>query len=120
MSERKQLSLFPVASESEIVSIAPTASEKQILKQQAIQRFLDTGEREHIPHVNTYQVRKTKNHYYRLSYRNSFGKMKHLHIPGGNTRSRLAQYRAKKLRNLIDRGCDLEEAIAVAQTFRSE
>ena len=116
----RQLSLFgdDSAIESKSVSIALTASERQKLKQEAIQRFLDTGEKENIPHVNIYHVRGTKNRYYRLSYR-SAGKMKHLHIPGGNVLSKLAQYRAKKLNQLIDRGCDLDEAIAMVQYFRS-
>ena len=115
----EQLSLFPTASESEFVSIALTASERQILKQQAIQRFLDAGDKEHIPHVNPYQVKGTKKRYFRLSYRNERGKMKHLHIPGGNIYSELAQCRAKKLKAIIDRGCDLDEAIAMVQMFRS-
>ena len=116
MSE--QLSLFSTASESKFVSIAPTASERQILKQQAIQRFLDSGTKENIPHVNAYQVKGTKNRYFRLSYRQR-GKMKHLHIPGGNIYSNLAQYRAGELQQLIDRGCELEEAIAMVKMFRS-
>lgn len=118
MSE--QLSLFAddSAIETESVSIAPTAIEKQKLKQQAIQRFLDAGEKENIPHVNMYRVRGTRNRYYRLSYRQR-GKMKHLHIPGGNIYSRLATLRAEKLQQLIERGCDLDEAIAMVQDFRS-
>lgn len=116
MSE--QLSLFPTAIENRSASIAPTAIERAKLKEQAIQRFLDTGDRENIPHVNMYQVKGSKNRYYRLSYRQR-GKMKHLHISGGNVLSRLAQCRAKKLEQLIDRGGDLDEAIAMVQDFRS-
>ncbi len=63
-------------------------------------------------------MRGTNNLYYRLSYRRRH-KMKHLHIPGGNIRSRLAQYRAKKIKELIDRGAELEEVIALVQTYRA-
>ncbi len=68
--------------------------------------------------VNTYSPGKRKTKYYRLSYFQD-GKTKHLHIPGGNTRSKLAQDRAKVLQKLIDRGAELKEIIAVVKTYRS-
>ena len=116
----QQLSLFDDSSvsESKTVSITSSVSEKQRLKYQAIQRYLDTGERENIPHVNTYRVKNTNNRYYRLSYRSS-GKVKHVHIPGGNTYSELASYRASKLRELIDRGAELAEVLAMTRDFRN-
>lgn len=113
----QQLNIFG-AIERDSASIAPDAIETKRLKQEAIQRYLDSGQKENIPHVNIYQVRRTKNHYFRLSYRQR-GKMKHLHIPGGNTRAELALYRAKKIQELIDRGADLEEVIAAVKTYRS-
>ncbi|KJH71220.1 hypothetical protein [Aliterella atlantica] len=46
---------------------------------------------------------KGVNQYFRFSYRDG-EQMKHLHIPGGNTRSPLAISRAKKILTFIEEG----------------
>lgn len=118
----KQLNLFSddrFDSEQNSCSIAEIDSELKTAKFRAIQRFLDNGEKEAIACVNRYKAGNRNNfYYYRLSYRQR-RKMKHIHIPGGNTHSDLANYRAKKLQELIDRGAELGEIIAMVQMFRS-
>ena len=109
----KQLTIYDAISDKESASLMNPISDSQT---QALQRFLEKG-KDPIVHVNTYSPGKRKSEYYRLSYFLD-GKTKHLHIPGGNTRAKLAQYRAKKLQELIDRGAELEEIIAAVQTYR--
>lgn len=111
----EQLRLFDGAIDDESVSIADDASEH---KRQAIQRFLDRGAKENDCYVNQYYPGKRATKYFRLSYRQG-KKMKHIHIPGGNTKAELAQYRAKKLEEMINRGAELGEVIAAVQTYRS-
>lgn len=115
----QQLSLNLLDSEPNSRSLADSDSELKTAKFKAIQRYLNNGERDTIACVNKYRAGNRKNHfYYRLSYREGL-KMKHLHIPGGNTQSELANYRAQKLQAMIDRSCELEELIAQIADFRS-
>ena len=113
MSE--QLSLFSSVSDTKSVSLTENVSEH---KRQAIQRFLDSGKKEHDVCVGKYSPGKRKTEYFRLSYRLS-RKVKHVHIPGGSTISELARYRSKKLQSLIDRGAELAEILALVATYRS-
>lgn len=106
-------SLIDPISDTESASLMGFISDAQT---QALQRFLEKG-KEPIVCVNTYSPGRRKSEYYRLSYFHN-GKTKHLHIPGGNTLAKLAQYRAGKLQELIDRGADLEEIIAAVETYR--
>lgn len=109
----KQLSLFESVSENKSVSITDSVSEA---KRQAIQRFLNSGDRDPICSVNTYSVSGSKNRYYRLSYR-AGKKVVHIHIKGGNVRANLATNRAKKLQGMIDRGAALDEILAAVKDF---
>lgn len=111
----EQLSLFDGVSDTKSASLTDSVSEH---KRQAIQRFLDSGKKEHEVCLNKYSPGKRKAEYFRLSYRIG-RKVKHLHIPGGNIYSELAQYRVKQLQALIDRGCEPPEAIAMVKMFRS-
>lgn len=106
MSE--QLTLFPVVSDSESVSLTEGVSDA---KHKAIQRFLAQGKDSPIAHVNTYSPGRRNTEYYRLSYRVG-ASTKHIHIPGGSTTARLAQYRAKELLGMINRGAELEELVS--------
>ncbi len=121
----QQLSLFKSEGEGGSASLIDPISDKGSAslmnsisdsQTQALQRFLEKG-KDPIVCVNTYSPGKRKREYYCLSYFKD-GKTKHLHIPGGNTRAKLAQYRAKKLQELIDRGAELEEIIAAVETYR--
>ena len=85
-------------------------------KRAIIQRYLDRAATEAQCSVNEYQKSKSQKKYFRLSWREG-KKTKHLHIPGGNVNAILAQYRARKLRELIARGAKLEEVIAAVQTY---
>ena len=118
----KQLTIYDAldgVSEHDDRSITNFVSEQKTAKFRAIQRFLDNGEKDAIACVNTYKAGNRNNHsYYRLSYRKD-KKVKHIHIPGGNTLSDLAKYRAFKLQGLIDRGAELAEIIAMIRDFRS-
>ena len=115
----KQLSMF-----GENVSITDAVSDSDMsitefvsdAKKQAIQRFLDNGEKETIACVTTYSPGGRSTRYFRLSYRLR-KKIKHIHIRGGSTIAELAIYRAKKLQAMIDRGAELEEVIAAVRTF---
>ena len=109
----QQLSLFKSKRDGGSASLIDPISEHQT---QALQRFLEKG-KDPIVCVNTYSPGKRKREYYRLSYFYN-GKTRHLHIPGGNTLAKLAQYRAKKLQELIDRGAELGEIIAAVETYR--
>jgi hypothetical protein len=100
-------------SDSDHLSLTDSVSDA---KRQAIQRFLSRGEKETQACVNTYYPGRRATSYYRLSYRQK-KKIKHIHIKGGNTGTQLATYRADQLRQLIDRGADLEEVLAMAATF---
>ncbi len=111
----EQLCLFEVVSDKKSVSLTESVSER---KRQAIQRFLDKGKKDVEVCVNTYSPNKRKTKYFRLSYRVGH-KVKHIHIPGGSTIAELARYRAKKLEELIERGAELGEIIAMVHTFRS-
>ena len=112
----KQLTIYDALkaiSDTESASLMNPISEHQT---QALQRFLDKG-KDPIVCVNIYSPGKRRTEYYRLSYFLD-GKTKHLHIPGGNIRAKLAQYRAGELQKLIDRGAELEEIIAAVETYR--
>ncbi|MEM6613270.1 MAG: hypothetical protein AAF652_13640 [Cyanobacteria bacterium P01_C01_bin.72] len=109
----EQLSLFESVIEADSLSITNTVSEA---KRQAIQRFLNHGDRDPICSVNTYSVSGSKNKYYRLSYRVG-KKVNHVHIKGGNVRANLATNRAKKLQAMIDRGAELAEILAAVKDF---
>jgi hypothetical protein len=112
----KQLSLNLV-SEPESRSITDSVSEQKTAKFRAIQRYLNNGERDTIACVNRYKAGNRNNYfYYRLSYRQG-KKIKHVHIPGGNTKAELVQYRANKLQTMIDRGADLAELLAAIADF---
>jgi hypothetical protein len=113
---RKQLTLFDnqSVSDADRASLTKSVSEG---KRQAIHRYLTGTAKETEACVNSYSPGGSNRRYYRLSYRIDT-KVKHLHIPGGNTNSRLATYRADSLRDLIERGADLQEIIAMVYDFR--
>lgn len=114
MSE--QLLLFDAASDSDRVSVAKNDSDA---KRQAIQRFLDSAEKDYQCCITEYSPGRRSTKYYRLSYRLNKRRMKHIHIRGGSTIAELATYRAKKLQAMIDRGAELAEVIAALKTFNS-
>ena len=97
----EQLSLFPTVEDG---------------KRQALQRFLDTGQLEPTVSISTYSPNGRKTEYYRLVYR-SEKKVKAIHIKGGNTKARLANYRVNKLQTMIDRGAELSEILAAVSDF---
>lgn len=114
---KKQLTIFDIEQDS--CSIADIDSELKTAKFRAIQRYLNRGKRETIAVVNKYKAGNRHNyHYFRLSYRVG-SKMRHIHINGGNTLAELAQYRARKIQQMIDRGAALEEVIAATKDFNS-
>ena len=100
------------------VSPAKTLGDTKI---QAIHRYLDRTKKYKIdpkPHVQKYCPNGRKTKYYRLSYRNPWtGKQKTVHINGGNINSRLVNYRKNQLQQLIDRGAELAEVLAMVETF---
>lgn len=116
MSE--QLCLFDADSDNDRLSLSDIDSDRQIKKQQAIQKYLDRADKEAIACVNKYSPGKRKTEYYRLSYR--YGrKMRHIHIRGGSTIAELANYRANVLQAMIDRGAELSEVLAAVATFNN-
>ena len=116
----QQLSLFDAASDSDRVSLANIDSDALALaKREAIQRYLDSREKDYQCCVTKYSPGRRATEYYRLSYRISKRRMKHIHIRGGSTIAELATYRAKKLQAMIDRGAELAEVIAAVHTFNS-
>lgn len=57
-----------------------------------------------------------KNNYFRFSYRDR-GKMRHVHIPGGNTSSRLAQQRWEEIRQMVQEGKSPHYIVAVIKSW---
>jgi hypothetical protein len=55
--------------------------------------------------------------YYRYSYRDG-QRIKHIHIPGGNTNSKVVQERVKKLREEIARGMNPLEIKSLIASFK--
>ena len=110
----EQLSLFDAVSDTESLSLTDSVSDA---KHKAIQRFLTHGKDSPIASVNTYSPGRRNAEYYRLSYRLG-NRTKHVHIPGGSTKAKLAQYRAKELLKMISRGADLEELLAQIADWR--
>lgn len=111
----EQLSLFEGVSDAERVSLTENVSDT---KMAAIQRFLGSASKETEVSVNSYSPGGRKKKYYRLSYRLNRKSVKHIHIPGGNINSELANYRADKLRVMIARGAELGEVIAAVKTYQ--
>lgn len=111
----KQLSLFNGVGDNKSCSATLSVAEQ---KRQAIQRYLDRAETDPTVSVGVYKPSNRKNGYgyFRLVYRVG-KKVKTLHICGGNIHSELAQYRARKLQEMINRGAELEEILAAAKTF---
>jgi hypothetical protein len=117
MSE--QLRLFGADSDTRSLSLSNSDSDIQIKKQKAIQKYLDRAvDKEPTACVTKYSPGKRATEYYRLSYRMG-SKMKHIHLRGGSTIAELANYRAKKLQAMIDRGAELSEVLAAVATFNS-
>ena len=114
MNEYRQMSIFDVISDTPEPSLMDSISDA---KHQAIQRFLDSGDKDPIAHINKYSPGRRNRQYYRLSYF-WHGKTKHVHVPGGNVNSRLATYRAGKIQNMIDRGAELAELVAAVKDYR--
>lgn len=84
-------------------------------KMSALQRFCARASV--TPFVETYTPSRRKKQYFRVSWREG-KKFKHVHIPGGNVKAPLAQYRAEKLQEMCDRGAELGEIIAAVNTYR--
>lgn len=114
---REQLCLFETDSDNKSMSLSPFDSDIRTKKQEAIQKFLDRAkDKEPTACVTRYSPGKRATEYYRLSYRLG-SKMKHIHLRGGSTTSELANYRAKELQQMIDRGAELAEILAAITTF---
>lgn len=119
----RQLSLFDFADyiekvsekSSDTSSITNSVSEA---KMTALKRFLTRRAKDAQCSVNQYRSGGSDNKiYWRVSWRDG-NRIKHIHISGGNIYSKLANYRARKLQEMIDRGAELREVIAAVQTYR--
>ena len=102
--------------DKDLVSGTLFVPDKQTLKRQALERYLERANKDPVPHIETYNPGRRNTKYYRLTYRLG-KKVKRIHIKGGSTLSELANYRAKKLQAMIDRGAELAEIIAQLKTF---
>lgn len=114
----KQLSIMGVH-DNEPVSGTESVHEHKIAKQKALERYLDRVNKDPVPHIETYYPGKRATRYYRLCYRLG-KKLKRIHIKGGSTTSELANYRAKIIQAMIDRGADLTEVLAQLATFNGD
>ena len=118
----RQLTMFdakPVGvHDSDRVSGTNFVHDRNILKQQAIERYLNRAkEKEPVAHIEKYSPGRRNTKYYRLVFRISSRRLKRIHIKGGSTISELAEYRRKELQKLIDRGAELAEILAAVHTF---
>ena len=109
------LPILPVP-DQDLVSGTNSVPDRKTLKQQALERYLERANKDPVPHIETYSPGRRNTEYYRLTYRLG-KKVKRIHIKGGSTISKLAQYRAKKLQSMIDRGAELAEIIAQLTEF---
>lgn len=107
----KQLTIFDAVGDSEPVS--PTALGDT--KKQAMQRYLDRADNTAC-HIEPYNPNGRKTQYYRLKYRLG-RRVKTIHINGGNTSARLANYRKQRLQAMIDRGAELSEVLEQLADF---
>lgn len=98
------------------MSLTDDVSDKLV----SIQRFLNRGKNDSLsvaqPHVNQYSPGRRDTFYYRLSWRDG-KRTKHLHIRGGNVYSQLATERAEQIKQMIDRGLELEKIIVSVKSF---
>ena len=111
----KQLEI-PVVHDTQSLSRTNTVHDAKILKQQAIERYLDRAEKDPVPCIEKYSPGKRNTEYYRLVFRRG-KKLKRIHIRGGSTIAKLANYRVGKLQAMIDRGAELAEILAQLTTF---
>lgn len=109
----EQITLFDPLGDTESVSPRTTRGDT---KKRAIQKYLNEGKIDPKPLVNRYTPNGRKTQYFRLDYWLPSGK-KSIHIKGGNTSAKLANYRAKKLQKLIDRGAELLEVLEQLADF---
>ena len=105
------VSLTKSVSDADLVSITNPVSDA---KTQALQRFLgqDIGK----PCITTYSPGKREVKYFRLSYRVR-NRIKHKHIPGGNVDSNLAIERVQQIQDLINRGVNIGDILALIESF---
>lgn len=108
----KKVTIFDAVSDNNPASLTDPVSER---KRQAISRFLARA-KDHEACVNKYRPGGRKQEYFRVSVRQGKS-VKHFHIRGGNVNSKLAQYRAEQLQDMIDRGAELGEIIAAVETY---
>ena len=108
----EQLSLFPVVGDTDL----PSPTDLRDAKNQAIQRYLDRTKDNTICCIEKYNPNGRKTKYFRLKYR-AGKKTKTIHIKGGNTSARLANYRANRLQSMIDRGAELSEVLELLADF---
>lgn len=66
------------------------------------------------PVLGTYEAKKET--YYRVSYREGT-RTKHIHVPGGNIRSDLVNYRAQKIQAMIDRGASIAKIQSLIKSY---
>ena len=109
----KQLSIYDALGDTEPVSPRNARGDTKL---QAIQRYLNQGKIDPKPLVNKYSPNGRSTRYFRLDYWDS-GKKKSIHIKGGNTSARLANFRAEKLQSMIDRGAELTEILEQLADF---
>lgn len=62
---------------------------------------------------------RTFNQYFRFSYRDK-EQMKHMHIPGGNTRNPLAIARAKEVLAFVDKGATVSQVRNLIQSWQKK
>ena len=113
--EGRQLSILAVP-DTRSLSGTDVVHDAKIAKQQALERYLDRANKDPVPHIETYNPGRRNTKYYRLTFRQG-KKVKRIHIKGGSTISKLANYRAKILQAMIDRGAEFEEILAQLATF---
>ncbi len=69
------------------------------------------------PVLGTYKAKQET--YYRVSYKEGT-RTKHIHVPGGNIRSDLVQYRAQKIQGMIDRGNSVSKIITLINSYKGK
>lgn len=103
----RQLSLFPdTVIEQKSSSITPVSEPKK-----PIHQYFHKNTK---PVLGTYEVKRST--YYRVSYRDGT-RTKHIHVPGGNIRSDLVNYRAQKIQAMIDRGASISKIRSLIKSY---
>ena len=116
-----EVKLAPAPPEIDSVSPASTFADTEYTVEVADTEYIvEVAEDDSVSRaISTYRPRGTarSGEYFRFSYRDG-SRMRHVHIPGGNTDSEIAQARLKEVRSALLAGMSPVQVVAVIHSWR--